>query len=91
MVTAGRSGGPMPSTLMEAHEVLTRIRPSQDASRQKWLEYYRRSASVYAEMAEIDRGHHHEALYWAGRERAKATKLQREISKSPDGSVQTGQ
>ena len=81
----------MPNSLMEAHEVLARIRPSQSASRQKWLEYYLRSAQVYAEMAEIDRGHHHEALYWANRERAKANTLQREINKNPDGSVQTGQ
>jgi hypothetical protein len=84
MVTERRNNRLMPKTLMEAHELLTRIRPSQSASRQTWLEYYRRSAVVYAEMAEIDRGHHHEALYWANRERAKANDLQSEITKNPD-------
>ncbi|MFZ0877530.1 MAG: AMED_5909 family protein, partial [Pseudonocardiaceae bacterium] len=29
------------------------------------LAYYQRSAGWYAEVAEIDRGHHHEALYMA--------------------------
>jgi hypothetical protein len=33
--------------------------------------YHLRSAAVYARVAEIDRGHHHEAIYWANRERQK--------------------
>ena len=33
--------------------------------RWEWLAYYQRSAGWYAEIAEIDRGHYHEALYIA--------------------------
>jgi hypothetical protein len=34
------------------------------------------SARVYAEVAEVDRGHHHEALnYWAVRERQSAEEI----------------
>ena|SRR5437660_7103260 len=102
MVTKRRSSVPAPKTLMQAHELLSRMRPGRAASRETWLRYYRRSAAVYAEVAEIDRGHHHEALYWANRERAKANDLQAAITKNPDppvgktvkppnGSVQPGQ
>jgi hypothetical protein len=62
-------------TLWAAHDVLSQLRPKRDAQPRVWLEYYRRSAAVYAEVAEVDRGHHHEALYWAAREREKADEL----------------
>lgn len=87
MVTKRRSAGPAPKTLMEAHELLSHMRPGKAASRETWLRYYRRSAAVYAEMAELDRGHHHECLYWANRERAKANHVQTEITKNPDPPV----
>jgi hypothetical protein len=64
-----------PRTLMQAHEELVRIRPDQDASLAAWLAYHQKSAALYAELAEIDRGHHHECLYWADRERASAEEL----------------
>jgi hypothetical protein len=55
----------MPRTLGEAHEALA-------------LAYYRRAAALFTEIAEIDRGHHHESLYWADHEceRAKEIKYQ---------------
>jgi hypothetical protein len=74
---------------MQAHELLSRMRPSSSASSVTWLKYYRRSAAVYAEVAEVDRGHHHEALYWANRERAKANEIEAEIAKNPDAPVIT--
>src|SRR5690349_15086197 len=86
MVTESHLGR-APKTLMEAHELLSRIRPSKTASRTTWLSYYRQSAAVYAEIAEIDRGHHHEALYWADRESRKVRSLQAEITKDPDPQV----
>lgn len=58
--------------LKDAHEALTHLMPAPDASAEVWREFYLRSAEVYARVAEVDRGHHHEALYWAKRERAKA-------------------
>jgi hypothetical protein len=39
---------------------------------EQWQAYYHRSAVLYAEIAEIDRGHHHEALCWAEWELKKA-------------------
>jgi hypothetical protein len=60
---------------MQAHEELVRIRPDQDASLAAWLAYHQKSAALYAELAEIDRGHHHECLYWADRERTSAEEL----------------
>jgi hypothetical protein len=82
MSTRSEAGGPV--TLMQAHELLTRLRPGPSASPKTWLSYYQRSAAVYAEVAETDRGHHHEALYWAQRERAKANTLARNISRQHD-------
>jgi hypothetical protein len=73
---------PCPRTLMEAHTLLTSLRPSTASSPRAWLRFYRHSAAVYAEIAEIDRGHHHEALYWATRERAKADELAATIAKT---------
>jgi hypothetical protein len=54
---------PVPRTLAEAHEVLARIRPGRQAPLAEWLAYYQRSAALYAEIAEINRGHHHESLF----------------------------
>jgi hypothetical protein len=79
--------GSSPETLMQAHELLSRMRPSSAASSATWLKYYRHSAAVYAEIAEVDRGHHHEALYWANRERAKANAIAAEIANNPDRSM----
>ncbi|TKG63803.1 hypothetical protein FCN18_29695 [Prauserella endophytica] len=62
-------------TLMQAHEALSALMPGEDASPAARLEFYRRSAAVYAAVAEIDRGHHHEALYWAEREQRRAEAL----------------
>jgi hypothetical protein len=69
---------------MQAHEVLIKERPGRDAPNGAWLAYYRRSAVVYAEVAEIDRGHHHEAMYWAGRERRRADQLTENPLIGPD-------
>lgn len=53
-------------------------RPKKDAPAREWVAYYRTSAALYAEIAELDRGHHHEAMYWASRERRKAEELEQE-------------
>jgi hypothetical protein len=73
----------MPQTLMEAHEALARIRPSRQTPLVEWLAYYQRSAALYAEVAEIDRGHHHESLYWADHERKQAKEIKTRI-RTPD-------
>ncbi|SDH50549.1 hypothetical protein SAMN05192558_10233 [Actinokineospora alba] len=69
-------------TLAQANELLGSQRPRQSAPLTEWLTFYRHSAAVYAEVAEIDRGHHHEALYWASRERARAEEIVSEIDRA---------
>jgi hypothetical protein len=69
-----------PRTLTGAHNLLARIRPKSTASLEQWMAYYQRSSALYAEIAEIDRGHHHEALYWAERERESANEIKAQIS-----------
>lgn len=68
------------SSLKDAHEVLTHPMPAPDASPEVWREFYLRSAEVYGRVAEVDRGHHHEALYWAKRERDKAEGIETDES-----------
>ena len=69
----------MPRTLGEAHEALARIRPGRQAPLAEWLAYYQRSTTLYTEIAEIDRGHHHKSLYWADHERERAKEIKGEI------------
>ena len=69
----------MPRTLAEAHEAVAAIRPPRAAPLTEWLAYHQRSAAVYAEVAELDRGHHHEALFMAERERQQATDIKARI------------
>jgi hypothetical protein len=65
---------------MQAHDALVRIRPKSGASLVAWKSYYERSVALYREIAEIDRGHHHEALYWADREQRSADEYAARIS-----------
>lgn len=87
MVSKRRMPEPAPETLMQAHDMLVRVRPSRDAPGDAWVKYYRRSAAVYADVAEVDRGHHHEAMYWANREQRKANELQAKLAKELDPPV----
>lgn len=74
----------MPQTLVEAHAMLARIQPAQQAPLAEWLAYYQRSTALYAEIAEIDRGHHHESLYWADHESERAKEIKAQIHTSDD-------
>jgi len=75
-----------PRTLAEAQEVLGRVRPTQQAPLTEWLAFHQRATAVYAEVAEIDRGHHHEALFMADQERQRTTEIKAQISAhNPDG------
>ncbi|MGH3529694.1 MAG: AMED_5909 family protein [Pseudonocardiaceae bacterium] len=69
-----------PRTLQEAYEAVARIRPRQRAPLTEWLAFHQRSAALYAEVAEIDRGHHHEALFMAEREHLRAKEIKVEMS-----------
>jgi hypothetical protein len=57
---------------MPAHRELVRTWPSGDASLAACFEYYRHSASLYEQIAEIDPAHELESLYWARREHIAA-------------------
>jgi hypothetical protein len=59
------------TTLSEAHDVLSKLLPNPKSKPDVLRDYYLRSAAIYARVAETDRSHHHEALYWANREREK--------------------
>lgn len=78
----------MPQTLGETHEALARIRPARQAPLAEWLAYHQRSAALYAEIAEIDRGHHHESLYWADREHERAKEIESQLPTCDDQSGQ---
>jgi hypothetical protein len=73
------AGMPMVSTLRTAHEVMRGRWPGRDAPLAKWLAFHEVGAALYAEMAELDRFHHHEALGWATRERAQADLIRERI------------
>jgi hypothetical protein len=68
-----------PRTLRQAHEALARSRPLLKAPLEEWLAYYQRSAVLYAEIAEIDRGHHHEALHMAEQAQNSAKEIEAQI------------
>jgi len=69
----------MPRTLVEAHEALARIRPGRQVPLAQWRAYYQRSAALYAEVSEIDRGHQHESLYRADHERDRRKDVKAQI------------
>lgn len=79
-----------PRTLAEAHEAVAAIRPPQTAPLSEWLTYYQRSAALYAEVAEIDRGHHHEALAVAERERQLAKQIKTRLHTSATSQADAG-
>ena len=79
-----------PRTLAEAHEALAAIRPPQTASLGEWLAYYQQSAAMYAEVAEIDRGHHHEALAMAEREHQLAKQIKTRLHTSATSQADAG-
>lgn len=79
---------PRPQTLMQAHEALVHARPKWNAPLTAWKAFYDRSVAVYREIAEIDRGHHHEALYWAEREQKSADRIAARIAEERSGSAQ---
>jgi hypothetical protein len=50
--------------------------PEPGAPVPEWVAFRRRSAAIYTRVADLDRGHHHEALYWAQLEREEARTLE---------------
>ncbi|MGW3966847.1 AMED_5909 family protein [Amycolatopsis sp. NPDC005003] len=71
-----------PRTLRAAHEIATERLPAPDANPAVWLAFRQSNARMYEKVADVDRGHHHEALYWAGYERRKAGEVSAQIQGS---------
>lgn len=73
-------------TLREAHNKLGALMPPPGAALKVQRDFHLASAKAYARVAEVDRDHHHEATYWATRERQKAEeitqRMKREAAKS---------
>lgn len=64
-----------PRTLWEAHQAVMAVRPSKAASDREWQAFRAKAAETYSAVAEVDRPHWDEALYWANSERARADRL----------------
>lgn len=86
----GASRDPQPRTLAEAHHAVASIRPPRNAPLADWLAYHQRSAAMYAEVAEIDRGHHHEALAIAEREHHLAKQIKTRLHTSATSQADAG-
>jgi hypothetical protein len=68
-----------PRTLRDAHEIAMDRRPAPDANPSVWLAFRQANARMYKAVADVDRGHHHEALYWADYERRQAGEVSAKI------------
>ncbi|GAA2977485.1 AMED_5909 family protein [Actinokineospora diospyrosa] len=68
-------------TLSGAHAELVAIRPTPTASEAEWRSYYRRSATVYRNLVDVDTGHKFELMYWFEREAEKANRPDTEVPK----------
>lgn len=73
-----------PSTLDEAHEVLSRAQPKRDADPLEWAAFHRHSAEVYASTAKVDLRHRHEATQCAGLEMRKARDIEHRLNPGGD-------
>ncbi|MDQ3274946.1 MAG: hypothetical protein M3Q39_07930 [Actinomycetota bacterium] len=88
-MSAGKTTRPdRPRTLLQAHDALVAMRPTRDAPLAAWKTYYERSVALYREIAEIDRGHHHEALHWADREQNNADEITARLNATDSDSTQ---
>ncbi|MEC3978617.1 AMED_5909 family protein [Amycolatopsis sp. H20-H5] len=71
-----RSG---PRTLTEAHGDVVKRRPGDSATAVQWQKFHQQNKRVYQAVADIDRGHHHELLYWVEYEQRKVEDLTEQI------------
>ena len=71
-----------PRTLRDAHEFAMDRRPAPDANPSVWLAFRQANARMYEKVADVDWGHHHEALYWADYERRQAGEVSSQIQGS---------
>lgn len=75
-----------PRTLVEAHAVVSRLRPGLDADPSVWVAFHRRSAVAYAAVAKVDGGHRREASAYAVMEIRRAREIEYRLDPSLDES-----
>ncbi|MFI5607566.1 AMED_5909 family protein [Amycolatopsis sp. NPDC051903] len=64
-----------PQTLRAAHDAVSERRPVPTANLLTWLAFHQSNARMYRAVADVDRWHHHEAMYWVGYEERKAGEM----------------
>jgi hypothetical protein len=67
------------TTLRDAHDLVNRLRPGSEAPTDEWLAFRRRATQIYRAVADIDRYHHHEAMYWVEHESEAAHEIAAQI------------
>lgn len=55
------------------------------ASRSEWAAFHLANAAMYRAVADLDRWHHHEALYWADYEERQAAQFSTPGEKAKQG------
>jgi hypothetical protein len=71
------------ATLAQAHAEATRTRPAPGSPLVMWREFHRRNIERYREVSDLDRFHHHEALYWVSYEERRHEDVKRKLAASP--------
>ncbi|MEU4673009.1 AMED_5909 family protein [Amycolatopsis sp. NPDC023774] len=77
-----------PTTLYGAHQWVQSRYPPTDAPPSTVIAFHLENKRMYERIADIDRGHHHEALYFVGYEQRMADAAREEalrLDKSPAG------
>jgi len=71
----------MPQTLGQAHSDALRRRPPAESTLVVQRKFHQDNKRLYESVADIDRAHHHEILYWVEYERRKVETLTEQIRK----------
>ncbi|HEV7975501.1 AMED_5909 family protein [Amycolatopsis sp.] len=75
------TGVAIPQTLGQAHSDVLRRRPPLESTFVVQRKFHQDNKRLYESLADIDRAHHHEILYWVEYERRKVETLTEQIRK----------
>jgi hypothetical protein len=68
-----------PQTLGQAHSDVLRRRPPRESTLVVQRAFHQDNKRLYESLVDIDRGHHHEILYWVQYERDQVEALTQQI------------
>lgn len=71
----------VPQTMGQAHSDVLRRRPPLESTLVVQRKFHQDNRRLYEFVADIDRAHHHEILYWVDYERRKVETLTEQIRK----------